>query len=363
LPLHAKAGAMPRMRLKSLLRKLGVSLLSLFVLAGVAELVARAAEPGPMTLRDVTPYERKLPYAYVHKRSWKSAWDGTYYEINARGWRGPEYEPKFTDDEFRVVAIGDSTTFGKSVDEHECWPRQFEALLARELGPAHKPMVGNLGVNGYASNDYVDALVGEGLEVKPQLVVVAYCLNDFPNVLQKIDAKVFQNDGNLRAKIPNGLRDQLGHFALFRFARATYYEWNRARDLETAERLASEIGEGGGAPTDRILAERERLKKIVDESTAIGAHVIVFLIPYESMVYLDGYAPGPNTTLREMAEPLGAAFIDMPERFRAAARETAPMRKLFVRGDRYHPDPQGYALVAAAVYETARARGWLPATN
>lgn len=354
---------MRRMRPKSIARKLGVSLLTLVVIGGIAELIARAAEPGPLTLRDVSPYERKLPHAYVHKHSWKSAWDGSYYEINARGWRGPEYEPTFQPDEFRVVAIGDSTTFGKSVEERDCWPRQLEQLLVTEFGAERAPIVANLGVNGYASLDYVDALLKEALPVKPQLVVVAYCLNDFPNVLQKIDASVFQNNQNLRSKIPSGLRDQLGHFALFRFARATYYEWNRERDLQTAERLAREIGEGGGASSERILAERERLKQIVDASTQIGAHVIVFLIPYESMVYLETFAPGPNATLREMAEPLGAAFIDMPERFRAQARTATPMRKLFVRGDRYHPNPEGYRIVADAVLETARARGWLATTN
>jgi lysophospholipase L1-like esterase len=354
---------MPAMKLASFARKLAISLVTLVVIAVAAELIARAAEPGPFTLRDVSPYERKPPYAYVHKHSWKSAWDGTYYDINARGWRGPEYEPKFDASEYRVAAIGDSTTFGKSVEEHDCWPRQLERLLASEVGPGRTPMVANLGVNGYAAHDYVDALQREALPVKPNLVVVAYCLNDFPNVLQKIDAKVFQNNQNLRSKIPSGLRDQLGHYALFRYLRATYYEWNRERDLEASERQAREIGDTGGANAERMQKERERIKTIIDDSHAVGAQVIVFLIPYESMVYLDTYAPGPNATLREMAESLGAAYIDMPERFRRAARETTPMRKLFVRGDRYHPDADGYRLVAEAVLETARARGWTAATN
>ena len=47
--------------------------------------------------------------------------------------------------------------------------------------------------------------------------------------------------------------------------------------------------------------------------------------------------------------------------FRSRAREEDPPRELFLRGDRYHPQPEGYGIVAECVLAAAREHGWLPA--
>ena len=126
------------MSVRSVLRKLAISIVSLVVLAVTVELVARCAEPGPMSLYDVSPYQRDPKLPHVHIKNFRGAWDGTYYQINSQGWRGPEFESKLDASEYRVVALGDSATFGKGVEESDCWPRQLERELQAELGVGRK---------------------------------------------------------------------------------------------------------------------------------------------------------------------------------------------------------------------------------
>ena len=351
------------MSARSFLRKLAIAVGSLVVLACLAELAARCAEPGPMSLYDVSPYVRDPKLPHVHIKNFRGAWDGTYYEINSRGWRGPEYEPKFDASEYRVVALGDSATFGKGVEERDCWPRQLERDLQAELGDSRKALVANLGVNGYAGKDYFEVFLTQALPLKPQLVVIAYSLNDFPNVLQKVDAQVFQNKTNLRSKIPYDLRNQLGTLASFRWLRATLYEFNRDADLQAVEKQATQAGAGDGGSPERMKQESERLQRIVHECDAIRAHLVVFLLPYESQVYLASYSRAPIESLHSAVEPLGIAYLDVVEPFRSAARKTDPLARLFIRGDRYHPNAAGYGIVAQAVAGVVRAQRWLTAEH
>jgi lysophospholipase L1-like esterase len=332
-------------------RKLAVMAVSSFVLLALAELAARLSEPGAFRWYDISPYDKVENLPHVHRPRAQVQWDGTYYGINRQGWRGPEFVPTFAEDELRVVAIGDSTTFGKGVEEAECWPRQLERALQEKLGPSRKVMVANLGVNGYSSRDYLEVLRTQALELKPHAVVIGFCLNDFPNVLAKVDKAVFQNQQNLRAKLSWDMRAQLSKLALFRWARSTYYEVNRERDLQQVETIARSVAEAQGTNIDALGGERERLTEIVRLCGEANAALVTFLFPYESQVYLETPVEGPSKSLGELSRSLGVRYLDISAEFRATAQATEPPTKLFTRGDRYHPNGRGYAIVARRVSE------------
>lgn len=348
------------MRLRSVFKKLGISLGSLLVLGLVAEVVARAAEPGPFSLWDERPYLHHPTLDHVHEPGFEGRWDGTWYAINELGLRGPEVEPK-ADGELRVVTLGDSCTFGKGVVEGDTWPRQLEGLLRAAAPPGMTPLVANLGVNGYSGVNYRDIFFEKGLELAPDLVVVGYNLNDFPNSLRKVDQAVYKQRG-LRQLMPSGLRDAAARSALYRWLRAAYYDANRARDWERAERFAQQAAESGGDP--EVWAEQENyLREIRDAAHGIGAEVAVFLFPYESQVYLDTYDTTPIRLLSELCGRLDLPFVSLEQEFRAAAHAEDPPRELFLRGDRYHPRPVGYAIVAERVLRLLQDEGWFPDTG
>jgi len=354
------------MRMRKLAARLGLALLALLVFLALGELVARWAEPGPMSLYDVSPYVPSERLVHVHKPNFRGRWDSTWYEIDSHGRRGPEMEPTFAPEELRVVALGDSCTFGKGVLESECWPRQLEKLLQAEL-PGRRVMVFNLGVNGYSSGHYQRVLEDVAAVLKPQLVILGYNINDFPNPVRDVDTAVFSTPQTsfswrawFRRWTPKDIRDDLNRFALYRTLRATYYDWNRKRDYAQMEAIARSRSLQKDEGMDKAFAlEAERFRQMVAQAGSVGGRVAFFLFPYESMVYLDDFERGPEERVRSLAEEVDVGFVDVPAAFRARAHQTTPPAKLFIRGDRYHPNAQGYTIVAQAVLARLRELGWL----
>ena len=345
-------------------RKAGISLASLCAALVAAELLARVAEPGPFSFFDRSPYVKDPVFAHVHKPGFRGRWDGTWYDINSRGMRGPEFDPKFTPDEYRVLAVGDSCTFGKGVLERDTWPRQLERRLAAELGPDVRPLVANLGTNGYSGKHYALAIEKYGPRIRPKLIVVGYNINDFPNVVNKVDALVFRGKQSLRSKLPTAMLDRMGRTALYRLLREQYYAMNREKHLRQSEELAAEIrSDVTTAGNDRLEKERERIALIAAGAKACGAEVLVFLFPFEGQVYMQDFDRTAVQWLAKTCAEQGVTFVDMVEPFRNEARKEVPMLTLFLRGDRYHPRPEGYAIVAENVLRAVRGKGWLPGTQ
>lgn len=349
---------MLRVKLRSFLRKLALSCAGAAVLLAGLEFAARAAEPGPLTLFDNSPYDPHLTRRHVHKPDFRGAWDGSFYLTNSRGWRGPQFEPTYQPGELRVLALGDSCTFGKSVEELDTWPRQLEGLLRAAPAAPRSVLVGNLGVNGYSGAEYVSSFLEQGFALKPHIVVIGYNINDFPNVVKQTDFAVFQNRENLRSMVSSRWREKLGKLALFRWLRSRYYDSNRERDFARMEELAkTTTGEAQTSP-ERMALEEARLRELVIAARAVGAQVVMFLFPYESQVYLEQYARGPADAIEQLARNLEIEYVDMLEAFRAQARASDPPARLFNIGDRYHPNAQGYAIVAQELEKRIRERGW-----
>lgn len=346
------------MALRKILPKLALSAGSLLFLGLAAEVTLRALEPGPFSLLDSNPYRPHPDLHHVHEPDFQGRWDSTWYSIDSRGLRGSELELGDPEQEYRVACLGDSCTFGKGVREVDSWPRQLEALLETELAGGQRAVVANLGVNGYSGKDYVARLAEFGLPLEPDLVVVGYNLNDFPNAIRAVDEVVYQKRG-LRRLLPTGLRDGLGRFALYRKARAIYYHLKREQDWASAEKFAREAG-AEDEDSETWQLQRGFLEEIRDRTREAGGELVVFLFPYESQVYLDGYERRPIERLAAICSDLEIPFVDLAEEFRSVAREQPDGPGLFLLGDRYHPSATGYGVVAERVLELIRERGWLP---
>jgi hypothetical protein len=95
-------------------------------------------------------------------------------EVNSLGLRYPELPPK-SPEEFRVLVLGDSITFGDFVLEDETWTRQMEALTA---GRKKKFRFINAGLPGAGTAEELALFREIGERVKPDLVLVGMYLND-----------------------------------------------------------------------------------------------------------------------------------------------------------------------------------------
>ncbi|MDA1264138.1 MAG: SGNH/GDSL hydrolase family protein [Planctomycetota bacterium] len=344
---------------RNLKKKLLISATTLCVAFVIGELVARAIEPGPFSLWDKNPYVHyDDARAYRHRADFEGRWDGTWYQTNSLGLRGGDLALTFAPSELRVACVGDSCTFGKGVLEEHTWPRQLERLMQDEVGSDRRVVVANLGINGYSGVTYRRIFEDLSDQVRPNLVVVGYNLNDFPNAIQAVDEQVFRGRG-LRNLLSQGLRDKLGRLALYRLARQTYYHAKRSSDWAKAEAVASKAAdldlesEVWQKQESYLLGIRDLAR---DE---YGARTAVFLFPYESQIFLDSFDTTPIERLKALGAKHKIPVIDLAEVFREYARQEDPPRELFLRGDRYHPNPQGYHLVAKRVLDELNTQGWL----
>jgi len=99
--------------------------------------------------------------------------------INALGLRGPEISRTPPPGRTRILALGDSMTFGFYLGEGETWPARLEALLRAERRDVE---VVNGGVGGWTISSETLFLEERALALAPAQVVVGFCANDIADL-------------------------------------------------------------------------------------------------------------------------------------------------------------------------------------
>ncbi|MGH7149806.1 MAG: SGNH/GDSL hydrolase family protein, partial [Planctomycetota bacterium] len=154
-------------------------------------LAAAVASEGAVRLLDLAPESGFYGYpegllvpdarlGWRYRPGFRGAFLGPRYasipiEINSRGFRGPEFSPEPSPESFRIAGLGDSIAFGAGVREEEIAFR----LLERRLRNRHpQAEVLNFGVNHFDAGREALLLETEVLPFRPNLVLLALCLND-----------------------------------------------------------------------------------------------------------------------------------------------------------------------------------------
>ncbi len=96
---------------------------------------------------------------------------------NSYGMRDDEPNSSDKNPPRRLVAIGDSFTFGYGVKGEDTYPNVLERLINRHNSNVRFEVL-NLGVGGYSTKDESIVLEHRGLNWNPELVIIGYTLND-----------------------------------------------------------------------------------------------------------------------------------------------------------------------------------------
>ena len=168
------------MRTRLLLLNVAVAGTALLVALGIGEAVLRALVERP--LPRVLPEVRYAPHPvrrFTLRASQEAFTYGAPARIDASGFRvNGETEPR-TPSDLRVLALGDSFTFGLGVANDRTWPALLESRLRARLGPGVQ--VVNAGTISYGVFQELDLLRNEGMATRPHVVVHALYWNDFMN--------------------------------------------------------------------------------------------------------------------------------------------------------------------------------------
>ncbi len=110
---------------------------------------------------------------HVHKPNSSMRLMNVMVDINSDGLRDREY-PVSRGDEYRIIFLGDSLTFGWGVEQEDT----FQYILEENLN-AHRPTeIINFGTGNYNTEQEVNLFIEKGLKYGPDKVVVFYFIND-----------------------------------------------------------------------------------------------------------------------------------------------------------------------------------------
>jgi len=97
---------------------------------------------------------------------------------------------------FRIVTLGDSTTFGWGVDPGYTWQHLLEKRLARDMSGIE---VLNLGLPGFTTRHGLGVMRHYALKLEPDLIILGFGANDGRHLLRSADAVLAADDAFLGA--------------------------------------------------------------------------------------------------------------------------------------------------------------------
>lgn len=196
------------------------------------------------------------------------------FKTNRYGQRSPNFEPEKPAHEFRILSLGESTTFGLNVTNDETYSAQLEKLLNRDKSPL-KYRVLNCGVPAYTSFQSLLYLKTVGAAFKPDLVLFYHEVNDYlPTALRSgetelglelSDRELFESN---RASLERRL---MAHCAAFRavrywFARREFAKFQQGPPVDPF----ADIGMAGVPFTARLVdAAGKKLEQINEKQLPI----------------------------------------------------------------------------------------------
>lgn len=285
------------------------------------------------------------------------------FRTNSSGFRGPALASRANHTNpaaVRILGLGDSFSMGWGVEEDET----YLAGLARNWSPSSSGLVEpvNAGVHGYSPYNSYEVLLGRGLALQPELVILQLWVgDDLCGPPQPARPATTQDVGwvdNLKALLRSSRLAVLARESARGIAPLRHWLIRRGmiRPFLLHPQLSSSFEDQCGAALQALSSMLVAADAHVRGS---GAHFIVLLVPQREQVYEEDReralayngtlgGPGvldlnaPNRALRRIAEQTGVELLDATDALR---RESGGPRLYFSDLDP-HLTARGHAVVA-----------------
>lgn len=281
------------------------------------------------------PSTRWRPYVFLKGWYDRPRWDYfdesdcVDYVFNRYGLRDHDFELAKQPDEFRVVAVGDSFTFGIGVQLDDCWTEQLEVRLR---SASTRPVeVINAGFSsGHVPSLYAPWIVKDGVALQPDVLIAGLCLNDM-----HLDVELYAYEVERRGVLLGG-RSRLLNAVQAAAARAT----------ATPQRLLDFDGLLEREPQlwEATQAALRQCKAALD---AAGIRFVVVPFPMLSGLAEPDYPYARLLqTVADFCEREGIEHVDLAPRFLGQADED-----FWVHPTDQHPNDRGHARIAEGIAE------------
>ncbi len=231
------------------------------------------------------------------------------YHINSIGLRGNDVSPEKAG--YRILALGNSCTFGWGIENHLTWTKQLESILNGGAARTDIEVI-NGGIPGYTSYQGRLLFANELISLKPDLVLIMYAWNDHWPAGRDISDSQQQSPSTVVLRLQNT------------FSKLKLYQLLRKVVLSTTERQRR-------IPIDDLTHERrvprqefiDNLGAIIQLARDSGATPVLLVPPiassdsvsrekWQQLIFLHGLY---ETDIRRTSERLEAPLVDLQVKF------------------------------------------------
>lgn len=195
----------------------------------------------------------------------KPKYDDGVIKINCRGFRDKEYKIRKGKNIFRILCLGDSSTFGHNVP----LPKTYHALLEDKLNEESKSEkkkfeVINAGVPGYTSAQGLNFYKYKGFTYNPNIVLFYFGLNDSIKRFYLDDKRIMQNKLPFVIKLMlNNYLIRLSSYRLFRKFVATTLDTVRKGKKENIPRVSLDDFKNNIIELNQLCKKRHSLLVLI----------------------------------------------------------------------------------------------------
>jgi len=271
---------------------------------------------------------------------------GAWYAINHHGFRDarPVRWKGWGVNSAKFVFIGDSVTFGATVNFKQTYPKMLESFFTEA---PRKVSTVNLAVEATNTLQHQAILKYKAVPLEPDAVILGYFMNDLEQ--RRIE------------KFPKSVRFMLRHFHLATFLGYRFMVSKRAREYAETQAAEENATSSPEPAKERACSSYERsvialynteawrrsqkvLSDMADLAQQAGIRFGVVLFPFEGQ--LSGQCQDrPQRLLHAYFEASGIPYLDMLEVYK---REQGAQR--FYSWDNFiHPNVLGYSVAAEAI--------------
>jgi lysophospholipase L1-like esterase len=275
-----------------------------------------------------------------------------HVQTNSLGLRHTE-EPSET--AFRVLAIGDSQTFGPYLPNEDTWPGWTENQLRLMHRSRERVQVFNAGVSGYSIRDELAYMRDKGVAFRPKLVVLAVFENDLPDLRKPHGQRPQPRPNDGRGETWKWLTRNSALVHVAADVRTMIQRRAAGVDIRRGE---GEV-KGGAKPADDRPALAAAYGEHFHELAALlrqnDIRLATVFIPAHSHLEAEGAEPSDmEPLLRRLSEETHTPYLDLTPVFRA--RPQAPARLYLLQreangsyGGNGHLSREGQAETGTAV--------------
>ena len=268
------------------------------------------------------------------------------FVTNSLGFRDDREVPAEKDGEFRILSLGDSMAVGLGVSGEQTYASQLERLLGHRLS---KVRVINAAVGSYSTWQEVDLLKEKGVQVRPDIVILAFCWNDIyikrlPVVPLPVNLSGEQQDATLkylrllkRSVLLLFLRERM---QILLFKNSPSFDWTHQQMIHEGQ--SSPYVEQAYTEVDTSLEEFGSLAR------KHGFVPILIILPIPAQVPHLAAPRHMQARIGAMAAKAGLRTLDvLPVLQHAYATKS----DLFIPWDNVHFSPKGHEVMAEALEE------------